>query len=730
MSSVSRSFAQGAPSVKNVDLTGNGTYSSPAVAEVDLRVTSVFVVDCSDLTVTNGYSQVYVDAESGASGSLSGKEVTFVFKTAAGENGKNAQSLVITFSPNFTKESSVSYTTGVSQLNPDPVITLVTDGVKFSVKTLSYVKSSADPFNPLTNNFLLIGSDDGESSYAISRNNGTTWDINQLGGAGGLDYIYGFAWNGVAWVAAGYYGDDYSVWYSTDAVNWSIPSGNQAFVEGSARAIAWNQALGLWIAGGDSYDDNGNYKGYALAYSPTGYDNWQWTEYDDTVDPIGDNDGQVYAIATSGVNCVAVGSTNNTSLNICTSTDGKTWTKALTNPFDDDSDGSVNTVATNGTIWVAGGYRDNHNVALAWSDNSGVDWTPCTSVGGGADPFSRDGYSQCISVATNGTMWVAGGYGNNGSRFTCLAYSMDGKEWTAVTNDVFSNDDTNTCNAVVWNGSAWFASTYSNSLPILTSQDGIHWTPVSANPFYLNSGYHVYCFGIKHVLPFTPGLPSGNLSPSELAARAEKKAAKKAEKNAVLHAAKNKAETDTRNAKRAERAEQSAKASNAAKAAKDAKDANGSRGLRSQSPRANVDASGNTVSRDQSSRGRRAEKSVVDASGTTVAPRGQSSRGPRGQSSRGEKSVVDASGTTVAPRDQSSRGPRSQTPRANVDASGNPVRVGPRDQSSRGNHGNRGNRSQSSRRVTLVEPVVPVAPVAEPVVPVAEPVAEPVVPTA
>ena len=59
---MSRNFAQGAPSVVNVSLTGDGTFDSLATASVDIRTNNVFYVDCSELIVTNGYSRVNIIA--------------------------------------------------------------------------------------------------------------------------------------------------------------------------------------------------------------------------------------------------------------------------------------------------------------------------------------------------------------------------------------------------------------------------------------------------------------------------------------------------------------------------------------------------------------------------------------------------------------------------------------------------------------------------------------------
>ena len=215
MSSVSRNFAQGASSVVNVELTGNGTFDSLATGKVDIGSSRVFYVDCSDLVVTNGYSRVNIIATlytpyqptTGASGALPGKEVTFIFKTATDSSGViNAQSLIISFL-NFNSDNTITYTTSVAEKNPKPTITLISDGMEFSVKSSSYMTSSADLIKPSRgNSLLMIG--DNDTSIGWSGSNGVTWNVQYLDN-GEPDYnfyfgrINGFEWNGLRWIAVG-----------------------------------------------------------------------------------------------------------------------------------------------------------------------------------------------------------------------------------------------------------------------------------------------------------------------------------------------------------------------------------------------------------------------------------------------------------------------------------------------------------------------------------------------
>jgi hypothetical protein len=79
------------------------------------------------------------------------------------------------------------------------------------------------------------------------------------------------------------------------------------------------------------------------------------------------------------------------------------------------------------------------------------------------------------SVAWNGAMWLAGGYGTN-----VLMYSSDGLIWLAVEGFTILT----TVNSVAWNGSIWIAVGINNgdsSKIIASSIDGITWSNPGAN---------------------------------------------------------------------------------------------------------------------------------------------------------------------------------------------------------------------------------------------------------
>lgn len=113
--------------------------------------------------------------------------------------------------------------------------------------------------------------------------------------------------------------------------------------------------------------------------------------------------------------------------------------------------GSV--VATNGSMWVAGGRGTN---TLAYS-NDAVSWT-----GIGTSIFSTNG----SGVAWGNAQWVAVGQGTN-----TIAYSTDGIAWTGIGTSIFNSAG----NAVAWNGSLWVAVGMTTNT-IAYSNNGTIWT--------------------------------------------------------------------------------------------------------------------------------------------------------------------------------------------------------------------------------------------------------------
>jgi len=112
----------------------------------------------------------------------------------------------------------------------------------------------------------------------------------------------------------------------------------------------------------------------------------------------------------------------------------------------------------------AGGYSGN---ILDYSQD-GISWNASTN---------GSILTRCNTIATNGQMWIAGGYTRStpiSSTTESLAYSYDGITWTGVG---FPLMFTTMCNSVIWTGTHWVAGGSGNN-SIATSSDGISWSSV------------------------------------------------------------------------------------------------------------------------------------------------------------------------------------------------------------------------------------------------------------
>ena len=159
---------------------------------------------------------------------------------------------------------------------------------------------------------------------------------------------------------------------------------------------------------------------------------------------------------------VAVGSGTNT---IAYSSNGTTWTGITLRTIFASNGFSV---AWNGTLWVAVGFGNTHSIAYS---SNGTTWT-----GLGTSIFGNYGG---IGVAWNGTLWVAGGGGGLNS----LAYSSNGTTWTGLGTSIFAYY----VYGVAWNGTLWVAvggGTHS----IAYSSNGTTWTGITGTSIFGSYG--------------------------------------------------------------------------------------------------------------------------------------------------------------------------------------------------------------------------------------------------
>jgi hypothetical protein len=164
--------------------------------------------------------------------------------------------------------------------------------------------------------------------------------------------------------------------------------------------------------------------------------------------------------------------------------DGVTWQASVTglSIFRN----TVNSISWNGVVWVAGGGSTVN--FLAYSID-GINWIAATN-----QVFS----TACYVVASNGSAWLAGGKGGN-----TLAYSNDGKKWKAISSP-FSE-----CNALAWNGYKWVASglaVNSGVGLVCYSSNGVDWqTSDSASSIFSTKCSTIACNGTIFIAGGTNG---------------------------------------------------------------------------------------------------------------------------------------------------------------------------------------------------------------------------------
>jgi len=201
------------------------------------------------------------------------------------------------------------------------------------------------------------------------------------------------------------------------------------------------------------------------------------------------------------------------------SPDGITWTGLGRTVFDT----RVNAIAYNARMWVAVGYNQGSDeytrISIAYSED-GINWKQVRD----SQLFT---FGEGFGVAWNGSLWIAvGGSGNGRGGQTNIAYSSDGKNWqdgnirfqegysitwgngmwiaTGKPNGLQSGgiaysysgiDDwqlatatggnvlfTKAGRGAAWNGSLWIAVGEGTNT-MVSSTDGINWTPVANSPF-------------------------------------------------------------------------------------------------------------------------------------------------------------------------------------------------------------------------------------------------------
>jgi hypothetical protein len=106
---------------------------------------------------------------------------------------------------------------------------------------------------------------------------------------------------------------------------------------------------------------------------------------------------------------------------------------------------------------------------------------------------------ECVFGSSSTNLWVAGGMiTNNETTFVTVLYtSKDGIKWTPVSKQPFDVNSSTNLTGVFCYGNIWLASVSSaNNTSIAYSMDGYNWEPVKNNPFVTTQyiAYHAGTF--------------------------------------------------------------------------------------------------------------------------------------------------------------------------------------------------------------------------------------------
>jgi hypothetical protein len=283
------------------------------------------------------------------------------------------------------------------------------------------------------------------------------------------------SWSGSRWVATGIHSTPASnIQVSSDGINWSAPTAGNFGTSGGAVAFSSNvsadlQMDNLSFYGKSQYPFTLSTNTIYMADSTLQINNVMTiqnpgvfgsnvgintTNPSFTLDVVGNT--EIIQRTTQPL-YVAVGMTSGTS-NIQYSYNGITWSNALSGLFSSRGTG----VNYNGRMWVATGDNGAAIGSIKYSMD-GLNWS--NNVTGG---FGSGGYGQ--NVVWNGSYWLAGGA--TATAAAAIQISYDGINWSNSSNSSLTN-----CINLAWNGRMWVAGFNGSGQPALKySFDGINWS--------------------------------------------------------------------------------------------------------------------------------------------------------------------------------------------------------------------------------------------------------------
>ena len=291
----------------------------------------------------------------------------------------------------------------------------------------------------LTDNFTVAPCNDG-IAYSYD---GINWNLTLLPNWAGQGNAV-IVWNGLLWLGSGY---DKLI-YSSNGIDWTLLDFIRLI---DVFDIKWNGSI--WLIGGQP----GNGTVSPIQYS---YDGINWTSSNIS---SSNQQSKCYGIAWNGSMWICIGFFDGSTNILARSYDGTFWTiisysMNLTNPL------NYGTIAYGNGKWIIGVESTNTNMdedKIAYSTD-GINWTVCLT--------QNDLLSGCLALEYNGTIWVAGGFGNNS-----IVWSDDGITWNAAPSAI---NYLNKCTSVCWNGT-YFIGSNLLSTNMIYSSDGKNWKNLS-----------------------------------------------------------------------------------------------------------------------------------------------------------------------------------------------------------------------------------------------------------
>ena len=141
---------------------------------------------------------------------------------------------------------------------------------------------------------------------------------------------------------------------------------------------------------------------------------------------------------------------------------------------------------------IGSGTMADGNNTVAYSDNSGVTWSPALYNGDTTkNLFSTRGYDVLYNKDFN--RWITVGYGSS----HVIGYSYDGANYL-TTNITWTNTQPIDLRSIACNGSRWIAVGQGTN-SIAYSDDGFTWTGITGKTIFSDYGFGIDCVGTTWV---------------------------------------------------------------------------------------------------------------------------------------------------------------------------------------------------------------------------------------